>query len=80
MFEAVALYESTLEKYNKLASGLAFGIRTEMQASMARGRSFMVVSSDIDSFLGAGLPELGHIRQHHLTMDYSKFHKALQIR
>jgi 4-hydroxy-2-oxoheptanedioate aldolase len=55
--EAVRLYEGTLAKHNKPASGLALGT-PEMKEVMGRGKSFMVSGSDYYALLGQGT-ELG---------------------
>lgn len=73
--EAVALYESTLAKHNKPASGLALGT-PEMKAIMGRGKSFMVSGADYYALLGQGA-ELGDMRQRFPAMDHSKVYKTL---
>lgn len=73
--EAVALYESTLAKHNKPASGLALGT-PEMKESLARGKSFMVTGSDYFALLGQ-CSELGDMKQRFPAMDYSKAYKTL---
>lgn len=73
--EAVALYESTLAKHNKPASGLALGT-PEMKATMGRGKSFMVSGADYYGIIGLNT-ELGDMRQRFPPMDYSKVYKQL---
>jgi 2-keto-3-deoxy-L-rhamnonate aldolase RhmA len=73
--EAVALYESTLAKHNKPASGLALGT-PEMKTTMARGKSFMVTGCDYYAILGQ-CAELGDMKQRFPAMDYSKVYKQL---
>jgi 2-keto-3-deoxy-L-rhamnonate aldolase RhmA len=73
--EAVALYESTLAKHNKPASGLALGT-PEMKQTMARGKSFMVTGCDYYALLGQ-CSELGGMKQNFPAMDYSKVYKQL---
>jgi 4-hydroxy-2-oxoheptanedioate aldolase len=72
---AVALYESTLKKHNKPASGLALG-PPEMKATMAKGKSFLVTGSDCFALLGQ-MGELAHMRDNFKAMDYSKVYKAI---
>lgn len=75
--DAVALYESTLKKHNKPASGLALG-SPEMRRRMARGRSFMVTTSDMFTLMGGGLQDLAEMRgQEYPAMDYSKVYTVL---
>ena len=52
--KAKALYESTLRKHNKPASGLAFG-SYEINIAMARGRSFVVAAGDMFGLMETGL-------------------------
>lgn len=73
--EAVALYESTLAKHNKPASGIAFG-PPEAKAIMAKGKSFLVTGADVLGILGQGA-ELGYMKQNYTAMDYSKVYKKL---
>ena len=73
--EAVALYESTLAKHNKPASGLALGT-PEMKTAMARGKSCMVTGADYIAILGQ-CAELGDMKQRFPAMDYSKVYKQL---
>jgi 2-keto-3-deoxy-L-rhamnonate aldolase RhmA len=75
--DAVALYESTLKKHNKPASGLALG-DPESRKKMARGRSFMVTTADMYSLMGVGMQDLGEMRgESYPAMDYSKVYKEL---
>jgi len=74
--EAVALYEGTLKKWNMPASGLALG-DPKTVAMMARGRSFMVTTSDMFSLMGQGLQELGHMRGNFPAQDYAEIYKPL---
>ncbi|KAG0647337.1 2-keto-3-deoxy-L-rhamnonate aldolase [Hyphodiscus hymeniophilus] len=73
--EAVALYESTLAKHNKPASGLALGT-PEMKAILGRGRSFMVTGCDFYGLLGQSA-EMTNMRQMFPQVDHSKVYKKL---
>lgn len=73
--EALAIYESTLKKHNKPASGLSLG-PPEMKAAMARGKSFLVSGSDFYALLGQ-TSELTYGRENFKAMDYSKVYKEL---
>ena len=73
--EAVALYESTLAKHNKPASGLAFGT-PEMKAVLGRGKSFMVSGADMFAILQQG-EVFGDMRQSFPAIDHSKIYKSL---
>ena len=73
--EAVALYESTLAKHNKPASGLALG-PPEMKDNLGKGRSFMVTGSDYFALLGQGA-ELEDMRKRFPTRDHSNIYKKL---
>jgi 4-hydroxy-2-oxoheptanedioate aldolase len=74
--EAVKLYEGTLRKYNKPASGLALGDPATVDA-MARGRSFIVNSADMYALMGSGLQEQAYMRQRFPAKDHSKDYEAL---
>jgi 4-hydroxy-2-oxoheptanedioate aldolase len=71
--EAVALFERTLAKHNKPASGLALGT-PEMKTIMAKGKSCMVTGSDYYAILGQ-CAALGDMKQNFPAMDYSKIYK-----
>jgi len=74
--DAVALYESTLRKYDMPASGLAIGDKATVEA-VSRGKSFIVASSDMYSLMGQGLTALGNMRQNIPAMNYSEAYKTL---
>jgi 2-keto-3-deoxy-L-rhamnonate aldolase RhmA len=74
--EAKALYESTLRKHNKPASGLALG-SPELTKSMARGRSFVVCSGDMFGLMQSGLRDVSFARENFARMDYSQVYKVL---
>lgn len=74
--EAVRLYEATLAKHNMPASGLAMGT-PESKASMARGKSFVVVAADTYAIMGAGLTELGYFRENFPRRDHTGIYKKL---
>ena len=75
--DAVALYESTLKKHNKPASGLVLG-DPEAKARMARGRSLMFTTADMYSLLMEGFRDLQEMRgPSYPAMDYSKVYKKL---
>jgi 4-hydroxy-2-oxoheptanedioate aldolase len=73
--EAVALYESTLAKHNKPASGLSLG-PPEMKEVLGKGKSFMVAGADYVALLGQGA-ELSDMRQRFPARDHSKVYKKL---
>jgi len=70
--EAVKIYEGTLRKHNFPASGLALG-----DPAMAKGRSFMVTTSDMYSLMGQGMQDLGAMRKNYPAMDYSEVYEPL---
>lgn len=74
--DAVKLYEGTLRKHNMPASGLALG-DPETIKNMARGKSFMVTTSDFHSLMGQGLQELGAFRRGFPASNYSEVYEAL---
>lgn len=74
--EAKALYESTLRKHNKPASGLALD-SPELTKSMARGRSFVVCSGDMFGLMQSGLRDVSFARENFARMDYSQVYKVL---
>ena len=73
--EAVALYESTLRKHNKPASGLAFG-SPEMKNALGRGRSFMVTGADIYALMGESA-QLSDMRERFQQKDHSEIYTLL---
>ena len=74
--KAKALYESTLRKHNKPASGLAFG-SYETKIAMARGRSFVVTAGDMFGLMETGLRDLAFARENYTKMDHSQVYKEL---
>jgi 4-hydroxy-2-oxoheptanedioate aldolase len=73
--EAVALYEGTLRKHNKPASGLTLG-PPELKDAMGKGRSFMVTGADVHALLGT-VEQLKDMRQRFPPKDHSQIYKAL---
>lgn len=73
--EAVALYESTLAKYNKPASGLALG-SPEEKISMARGRSCIVTGCDVFALMGQ-MEDLQFARGNFVKQDFKGVYKQL---
>jgi 4-hydroxy-2-oxoheptanedioate aldolase len=73
--EAVAMYESTLAKHNKPASGLAVG-DPEQKKAMAKGRSFIVTGSDMFALMGQ-MGELAFARENFPQMDFANVYKKI---
>ncbi|KAH8590816.1 Pyruvate/Phosphoenolpyruvate kinase-like domain-containing protein [Bisporella sp. PMI_857] len=74
--DAARLYEGTLRKHNKPASGLALG-DPETVKKMARGRSFVVTSSDFYSLVFPALQDLAASRATLAKQDYSEVYDSL---
>jgi 4-hydroxy-2-oxoheptanedioate aldolase len=68
--KAKALYESTLRKHNKAASGLALGSH-ETKRAMARGRAFVVAAGDMFGLMETGLRDPAFARENYIKMDHS---------
>ncbi|RDW68030.1 hypothetical protein BP6252_09426 [Coleophoma cylindrospora] len=73
--EVKALYESTLRKHNMPASGLALG-PPEIRAKMAKGKSFMVSTSDVYALLGETVG-LADMRQSFAQMNYEQVYERI---
>jgi len=74
--EAVALYEGTLAKHNKPASGLALAPTIEGKIQMARGRSLVVSGSDVFPLMGQA-NEAKQMHENLLAHDHSGIYKKL---
>ncbi|KAJ8064099.1 hypothetical protein OCU04_007934 [Sclerotinia nivalis] len=74
--DAVALYEGTLAKHNKPASGIAMGSSMEIKLGASRGKSLVVTGSDIlPLMMQAG--EAVEMRQNLVAHDHSGIFKKL---
>jgi 4-hydroxy-2-oxoheptanedioate aldolase len=71
--DAVKLYESTLAKHNKPASGFAAG-PPEIKAKLARGKSLLVITSEVSALQGT-ITELAHTRGNFPAMKYEGVYK-----
>jgi 4-hydroxy-2-oxoheptanedioate aldolase len=73
--EAVAKFQAALKKHNKPYSGFAIG-PPEVKAQMGRGRSFIIVESDVFSIVEAGARSLYHAREAFPAQDFSQSTKV----
>lgn len=60
--EAVALYESTMAKHNKPASGFSMGTPEQMEKT-SKGKAFLVVGAELYAIMQNGLEQLGKYRE-----------------
>jgi 2-keto-3-deoxy-L-rhamnonate aldolase RhmA len=68
---AVAKFHAVIKKHNKPSSGFAMG-PPEVLLKMGKGRSFLIVQSDIASLLGLGAKSLHQAREVFPSQDFSK--------
>lgn len=73
--EAVAIYESTLRKHNKPASGFAVG-PPEVKNYLANGKSMLVVAADMFALMSA-VGDLHSTRSEFPAKDYQKVYKQI---
>lgn len=73
--EAMRLFESTMAKHNMPASGLTMGT-PEMKENMGKGKSFVVVASDVLAIMGTG-SELGWFRENWKARNHKGIYKTL---
>jgi 4-hydroxy-2-oxoheptanedioate aldolase len=69
--EAVAKFRAVMKKHNKPYSGFALG-PPEAKEQMGKGRSFLIVESDIFSIVEVGVKSLCHAREAFPAQDFSK--------
>ncbi|KAE8446789.1 hypothetical protein EG329_011694 [Mollisiaceae sp. DMI_Dod_QoI] len=77
--EAVALYESTMAKHNKPATGFSMGTIEQMERT-AKGKCLVVVAADLYAIMGNGLEQLGKFREFWPKQNFKGSYKQLPIK
>jgi 4-hydroxy-2-oxoheptanedioate aldolase len=74
--DAVKLFESTMAKHNKPATGFSMGTPEQMERT-ARGKCLLVVGAELYAVMQDGLTQLGKYRQFVPKQNYKGVYKQL---